>query len=160
MWFEGGESLVQLNRDLKTVGRVPRLLSACLLVVAAVIAWAGGVASGSYALVALVLAAPLTIFILSLPVGAHAKPTELVVRSYLKTYVVRFEEVLSFDGAAYSGLWNRSAGTDSWLNLGMRMIDVILQDGSGVSLRATICRRRTCDLIVARLNARLMESER
>ncbi|MFT3799280.1 hypothetical protein [Microbacterium sp.] len=32
--------------------------------------------------------------------------------------------LLTFGEEAYSGLWNRSAGTDSWLNLGMRMIYV------------------------------------
>jgi hypothetical protein len=37
------------------------------------------------------------------------------------TQVYRFDDALVFTSVAYSGLWNRSAGTDSWLNFGPRM---------------------------------------
>ncbi|MHC2999739.1 hypothetical protein OB08_11390 [Microbacterium sp. HJ5] len=109
-------------------------------------------------MLALMIGAPAAVFILSLRVRAHATRSELIVRSYLKTYVERFDDVLAFADVAYSGMWNRSADTTSWLNAGLQMIDVSRTDGTGYSLRATMVLRRSSERIVAALNNRLLGS--
>lgn len=101
-----------------------------------------------------VVGIPLAFLVLAFRVKARATPDVLVVRSYLKTYVIPFDDVLTFNNAAYSGLWNRSADTSTWLNFGLRMVDVVRAEGVGIPLRATMCRRRTCERIVEQLNTR------
>lgn len=76
-------------------------------------------------------------------------------QSYLGTQIISFLDVTTFVDVAYSGMWNRSADTDSWLNFGMRMIDVVMENGRTVSLRATLTPRRVCVRLVNELNARL-----
>lgn len=97
--------------------------------------------------------APLAFVLSSLPVRARATSDALIVHSYLQKHVIPFREVLVFTDLPYSGMWNRSAGTDSWLNLGLRMIDVTRNSGTGFSMPATMTSRRTCGQIVAALNA-------
>ena len=146
-----GPALDELNRDLKSVGRLPRALSLVVTLVAALCAWAGWLASGSPMILYFVLI-PLTGLVLSLRVRAKMVDGTLTVHSYLKTYVVHLCDVEYFNNLAYAGAWNRFSGTDSWLNLRMEMIDVTRVHGGGFSMPATMCFRRKCEDIATQLN--------
>lgn len=148
-------SLDKLNVDLKRIGRLPRLLTAALAAIAVPIGWASSVSSGSFLVAGFVVGIPLLFLVLAFRVTARATSDAVIVRSYLKTYVVPFDDVLAFNNAAYSGLWNRSADTDTWLNFGLRMVEVVRAERVDIPLRATICRRRTCERVVEHLNTRL-----
>jgi hypothetical protein len=152
----GDEAWVrELNRDLRRVGRLPRILSAVLMLVFLPIVYLGWLASHHSSLAFGFAALAIAPFVFALFVRAWTTADALVVRSYLVTHVIRFTDVTTFIDSAYSGMWNRSADTDSWLNCGMRMIDVALKNGRTISLRATLTGRRTCARIVDELNARL-----
>lgn len=155
MQSELDASLDELNRELRAVGRLPRLLALSLLVVGVAVGAVGWLNSGSVVLALIVVGGPLTFAALSLRIRACATAEFLEVRSYLRAQSHPFDEVLAFTDLPYSGLWNRGAGTESWLNLGLRMIDVTRQNGSGRAMPSTMMSRSACARVVRLLNARL-----
>jgi len=147
--------LSALNDELKHVGRLPRLLSVALAIVFLPLVWVGWMASHQQPIAFAFTAIPLALVAFALPLRSRATAEELVVYSYFKIYRIRFTEVLVFADVPYSGMWNRSADTEGWLNAGMRMIDVTNRDGTGYSLRASLSGRKACEQAVSALNARL-----
>jgi len=147
--------LRELNDDLKRIGRLPRILPAIFALVFLPIVWIGWMNS-HYSPVAFAFAAlPIALFLYALPVRAWVTADALVVRSYLTTYVFVFADVTTFIDLPYAGMWNRFSGTDTWLNFGMYMFDVALENGRTVSVPASLTTRRTCGRLVTALNARL-----
>ncbi len=149
------EDVDPTSHALGKVGLLPRLLSSIFLVLFSLAGLVGWVASG-------VIAAFITSFALGVVlVGFSFRPKiwtddeAVFVRSYFGTRRFAFIDVLTFHDVPYSGLWNRGAGTESWLNFGMRMIIVIRLRGSTIPFPATLSSRRTCTALVAALNARL-----
>lgn len=155
MKLASGTSLDSLNANLRRIGRLPRRLSLGLLSISSIAAWAGWIASGSWLLPMVVVGVPAIIFVLSLRIRASATEHALIVRTYVRTHVIELEEELIFDNGPYEGMWNRGVGTDNWLNLGMRMIEVVWVSRPGLSLPASMCGPATCQRIVAQLNARI-----
>lgn len=147
------EALVNLNRDLRPVGRLPRLLNGGLLLVGAAVGWAGWLASGSWLIVAVVVGVPLLAFGLSLRIRIYATPTALVIRSYYRTYTEPFDRLIGVNDCAYSGAWTRGTWTDNWMNGGLRMLDIERRNGTGLELPATMAGRRTTERIEAAVNA-------
>jgi hypothetical protein len=149
--------LRELNEDLRRIGRLPRVLTAILALVSLPIVWIGWVNS-HYSPVAYAFAAlPIALLLYVLPVRAWATADSLIVRSYLTTYGFAFADVTTFIDLPYSGMWNRFSGTDTWLDFGMRMFDVALENGRTVSVPASLTTRRTCSRLVNALNARLLQ---
>lgn len=142
-------------RAMGRVGLLPRLLSSLFLLWFGLFGLLGWGASGVIAVFITPLAFGVILVCLSFRPKIWTDDEAVFLRSYLCTRRFAFVEVLAFHDLPYSGLWNRSAGTESWPNFGMRMIIVIRLHGSTVPLRATLCSRRTCTVLVTALNARL-----
>lgn len=156
--FEGTElpsevaHLVALNAQLKTVGRLPRIFSCVLVAVSIPVSLSGWFASRSLLLALCTTGVPLMLFALSWRVRARATRKSLIVRSYLRTYTMRFDDVMGFIDSGYAGVWNRYTGGETRLNIGLRMIDVSPLRGTTISLPATMMRRRSSKVIVEMLN--------
>ncbi|MGN6220576.1 MAG: hypothetical protein ACTHNQ_13825 [Microbacterium sp.] len=155
---EGEEALRELNEDLRMVGRLPRVLTAILSIVFLPIVWVGWMNSHHSSIALAFAALPIALLLYAVRVRAWATSDTLTVRSYLGTYVFTFADVTNFIDVPYSGMWNRFSGTDTWLNFGVRMIDVALEDGRTVSLPASLTTRPACSRLVDALNARLPQS--
>lgn len=154
-----GTSLDSLNANLRHIGRLPRRLSFGLLLVSSVAAWAGWIASGSWLLLIVIAGVPAIIFLLSLRIHASATEHALTVRSYVRTHIIVFGAGPIFVNGPYEGMWNRGVGTDNWLNLGMRMMEVEWESRPGPSIPASMCGPATCRRVVAQLNARVTSGE-
>lgn len=146
-----------VRRAVGRIGLLPKLLSLLLLVIFGTVGAIGWAASGSPLGFVIMVGCGALLLSLSLRVRARVDGKSFVVRSYLRTYRFEFISMLGFNNAPYSGMWNRSAGTETWLNAGMRMIDAYVEHGPTIPLRATLCGRSTCDVIVNYLNAQLSE---
>lgn len=148
-------SLERLNVTLRVIGRLPRILSGALFAISAPISLNGWFDSNSVLLVVCASGVPLIFFALALRVRAWAGYDSLVVHSYLKNHTVRFNDVMGFFDSGYAGLWNRYTGGETWLNFGLRMIDVYPLRGRIISLPATMMGRRSSTVIVEMLNGRV-----
>ncbi|MFT4134900.1 hypothetical protein [Microbacterium sp.] len=91
-------------------------------------------------------------FLLSWRIKAYATQDELIVRSYLRTYTARYEDVLGFSDAGYAGMCTAFNGTDSWHNMGLRVIEVYRLGGRSIDLSATMMGRRSSNRIEELLN--------
>lgn len=139
-----------LDDDLRQIGAWPRLLSLGFLTAVVVLAssvgyawWWGVLMLGGSVLV-----------ILALRVRASATQDEFVVRSYLRTYRFRFDEVLAFTDLPYQGWWSGYTPAELF-GWGAFQIDVAGFGKRGRSLPATMCGRKRCERIADGLNARL-----
>lgn len=79
---------------------------------------------------------------LAAPLKAYATNEALVVRSYLRTYTARYEDVLGFDDASYAGVWTGFIAADWGINRGLRMISVVRFNRMDIDLPATLMGRR------------------
>lgn len=156
--MQSSRRLSEAGRDasrVAAIGWLPRLLSTVLFLVSIPVAIAGGLASGA-ALIPLMLLVPTaSILVFSWRLKAWMSPDAFVLRGYFGTRVMRYVDVDYFTDFAYSGMWNRGADTDSWLNLGFQMIEVTYRSGRSRALRATLCRRAECERLVEELNRRV-----
>ena len=91
-------------------------------------------------------------FLLSLRIKAYATKDALIVRSYLRTHVYRFEDVLGFSDVGYAGIWTSFNGSDAWHNMGLRAINVYRFRGRSIDLSATMMGRRSSKRIEELLN--------
>lgn len=101
---------------------------------------------------------PVACAVFALRVRAWATADSLFVRSYFSTSEFRFSDVTTFIDLPYSGVWSQFSGTDGWLNLRLRMIEVALENGRDVPLPATMCSRRVGARVVDLLNARVVRA--
>lgn len=134
--------LAELNIALKAIGRLPRIVCGVQL---AVFLLASVPAMDKYDLFPWVLAVagvPMIAFILSWRIKAYATNEALVVRSYLRTYTARYEDVLGFDDASYAGVWTGFIAADWGTNRGLRMISVVRFNRMDIDLPATLMGRR------------------
>lgn len=163
MWVAGAgmQSRQGLREAARDVGRVaaigwlPRVLSTGLFVVSFSVALAVWLGSGELLIPLMLLVPTAAILVFSWRVKAWMRPDAFVLRGYFGTRVMRYVEVDYFTDFAYSGMWNRGADTDSWLNLGFQMIEVTYRNGRWRTLRATLCRRAACARLVEELNRRI-----
>ena len=149
-----------LNDELKSIGKLPRIFNGVFALVSLTVVWAGWVASGNVVMALAFAALPVAFAVFALPVRACATTDSLFVRSYFSTYEFRFSDVTTFIDMPYSGVWNRFSGTEGWLNLRLRMIEVALENGREVPLPATMCRRRVAARLVDLLNAHVVQTSR
>lgn len=112
------ERLAELNAALTVVGRLPRLLHGALFVFCVLVSLPAMHMHEPISWLLFASGVPLVMFILSLRIKAYATREALVVRSYLRTYVARYEDVLGFVEVGYAGIWTNFNGTDSWRNIG------------------------------------------
>lgn len=140
---------------LRVVGRLPRLFSGALFAMIFPISLSGWISSGSILWLFCLSGVPLIFFALALRLGALATYDSLVVRSYLRVYTVRFDDIMGFFDSGYAGMWNGFAGGETRFNFGLRMIEVNPLRGRNISLPATMMGRRSSMVIVEMLNDRV-----
>lgn len=133
-------------------------MSAGALVFLGLVGVLGWAASGAFVALVVPWVLGVLLVVFSFRPKAWVTADSFVVRSYLGTREFRFVDVYVFCDTAYSGMWNRSAGTESWLNAGMRMIDVIGVRRT-VPIRAMLCGRRTSETLVEYLNSRVPQDD-
>lgn len=150
--------LYDVNTDLRAVGRLPRMISAGLFALALAIACYGWTRGWTVIEYACILTFPSLLFLSSLRIRARATSNALVVRSYIRTYLIRFSDVDYFIDVPYDGAWFLTgAGGDGWRSLWLRVINVTMKSGRGLSwgLGSTMCGTRRCAHIVNLLNVRV-----
>jgi hypothetical protein len=91
-------------------------------------------------------------FALSWRIGVRATETKLIVRTYFRTHVFPYSELLGVQNAPYRGIFNRYSESGMF---GLRMIEVQWRDGAVKPLPATLSTRRTCAAVVKPAAARV-----
>lgn len=136
-----------LHSDLRGIGKWPRVLSVgCLTALAALTLllgyawWWGMLLAGAFVLVAL-----------SLRVRAFVTDEEFVLRSYLRTYRFRFDQVIAFVDLPYQGWWSGYAPAELF-GQGAYQIDVDKVGRGSRSLPATMCGKKRSARIADALN--------
>lgn len=136
-----------LDDDLRRIGTWPRVLSvACLLALAALAVllgyawWWGILLAGAFVLV-----------VLSLRVRASVTDREFVLRSYLRTYRFRFDQVIAFTDLPYQGWWSSYVPAELF-GQGAYQIDVDKAGRGSRSLPATMCGKKRSARIADALN--------
>lgn len=148
--------LRELNAALRVVGRLPRILNLLLFVVFTFAAWIGSHVSEWPVLYVTCVAVPTFVpFALSLRIKAYATTDTFIVRSYVREHRFRYDDVMGFSPAGYSGLWTGFNGTTTWHSLALRAILVHKFRGANVELNATLTGRRASQKIAGLLNARV-----
>ena len=147
-----------LNRALRPIGRVPRVMSVTLAAFS--IGLSALVFSESGNVLSFLVGVPATVVaFLSFRIRACADEETLVVRSYLRTTTIRLRDVQAFVDLEYIGFWNLQSGGNGWTNLWLRMLDYTRTSGHGRSLPETMCTRRRGAEIAALLNSYLDAQE-
>ncbi|MCW3492392.1 hypothetical protein [Microbacterium sp. SSM24] len=138
----------QLKADLRSIGNWPRVVSLGWLAVIVVVTLAVGYQWWWGAIIAVWVC----LFALALRVRASWTMEEFVVRSYLRTYRFRFENVVAFTDLPYQGWWSGFVPAELF-GVGAYQIDVAMRGRGGRSLPATMCGRRRSVRIADALNA-------
>lgn len=145
--------LAELNAVLKVVGRAPRIVCGVQLIIFLLVSLPAMEKHNPFVWVPLVASAPLVAFILSWRIKAYATSEALIVRSYLRTYIARYEDILGFDDTVYDGIWTGYTAPDWWTNRWLRMLSIVRFERVDIDLPATMMGRRNSKRIVELLNA-------
>lgn len=148
-----------LAADLRRLGRLPAILPGALAVPLSVIplsALLAGEPSSAVVVMALPSILLWLVFLLALRIRARVTPRGLVLRSYLRTYDIEFDDVLAFGVVGYAGFWNRFVAAEGFWNFGLHMLCVDAVEGrQDMDLRATMCSRALATRIAVALNRRV-----
>lgn len=148
------ESRFELDRALRAVGRVLRIVNT---VIALVLIIASSVpvltdrdVTGVFLVgIPAVVCAMLAFRVRASMVGDHT----LLVTGYVRSSRVELTHVDVFVDTPYAGWWNGFSGIDGWVSFRLRMLEIEQRGGRTFSLPETVCRGRHATRIADLLNA-------
>lgn len=138
-----GSDWAELRHELRFIGRGQRVLN---LIVATVLLISSGLAfraTGNPTGLLLAGVPAVVGVVLSFRVKALVEDRDvLVVVGHFRTHRIPLIDTDASVATPYEGWWNGFAGSDNRLNLRLRMIDIELRRGRGISLPQTMCSKR------------------